>query len=919
MNTIKIYLAESGEVADLKKDFPLYQGQFQNKLLNIYVPTSVLAPEFTSTGVTIGSFYNIPARDYVASTAVKIGMTYTARNGTKKTSKNYNVRFLKTLTYQNVEYALYERKLPQEFTFYAGQGENAPKLVINAVNIDEETDEIISILTSQICYLDVMPSTNLDRDEAIEPSELDSINAQINSINFVLPNKQNKSDTALNTTNKTVVGAINENKDSIDANAVQIQQNSLRISLNAQEIQNLKNSIIGVENYVGQTSGTELPTQADLTNFVVQTAGRQPQNADVVIFVLEIQDATDKNYKYIYSDAGWNGYEIPPAELAGNDNYGLIKGNLVELGETPPSIQLDIVGGEVVNIYVKIRQNNLDTVYALPTYLQNYSNRINNIISGDTSVGLALKAISDENGSNITETYLTKTLGADKTYVRDYAMPREFNDVYFIASSGYVESVPTTPESGVQFTTTTNAVGDFVLFDIQRTNTADFELSSKNGSSNTIYVSADVDTSVAFRLTTQYKKSGGEWQTLYVELTNNRSLIAGEVEKVEFGNPFTALGGDVVNMTDGDSFRQILEVSTLTSTQTVFNVYSNEIYPSIFYLSSQAYVLSASNASLGEMIFLGGDGIIVSNSVRFSVQNADNYEEFLTNQREFLLTANLPIVGTLDDDLEVFIEFGNTTYDVFSFITGSGVRVTIGDLKSVMSYSDISGFHFFAKLLYMQNSDFVGFVLEPNNITAAQLKNIIADSDTVTVSVDGTKLKFASAGGSGNPDGESITQNANNQLQAVALKDRAVDVSDNENAVYNFTGIVSLTEEQYRVLAINGSIIVGDKTYLYDNGTIYITPNTLSELTLTESGTMLISDTAFTSHIHVMIEFETDGVHYGADFILHPYDTSICLVSYRFATYDGTAYLDEAGRVNISIPSGLTFTNVKAHYINLGV
>ena len=41
MNTIKIFLAESGRIADLRKDFPLYQGQYQNKLLNVFVPLIV--------------------------------------------------------------------------------------------------------------------------------------------------------------------------------------------------------------------------------------------------------------------------------------------------------------------------------------------------------------------------------------------------------------------------------------------------------------------------------------------------------------------------------------------------------------------------------------------------------------------------------------------------------------------------------------------------------------------------------------------------------------------------------------------------------------------------------------------------------------------------------------------------------------
>ena len=128
MNTIKIFLAESGRIADLKKDFPLYQGQYQNKLLNVFVPTSILAPNFSvqESGNTIA--------DYVSSTAVKIGMRTIERNGKINTSKTYYMRYLKTLTYQNVEYALYERKLPREFTFYAGQGENAPVLIANSKN-----------------------------------------------------------------------------------------------------------------------------------------------------------------------------------------------------------------------------------------------------------------------------------------------------------------------------------------------------------------------------------------------------------------------------------------------------------------------------------------------------------------------------------------------------------------------------------------------------------------------------------------------------------------------------------------------------------------------------------------------------------------------------------------------------------------
>lgn len=210
MNTIRIYLTESGRIADLQKDFPLYQGQFQNKLLNVFVPTSILAPMFTSSGAV--------SADYVASTSTKIGMTYTARDGSIKTSKNYYMRYLKTLMYKGVEYALYERKLPKEFTFYAGQGENSPVLIINVVNIEQQSGDtpplVLSVITSQTCHLDVMQSTFLDRDELDEPSELENLNAQVQALNALMPKKQDKEDENIALeqapAEKTVVGAINK-------------------------------------------------------------------------------------------------------------------------------------------------------------------------------------------------------------------------------------------------------------------------------------------------------------------------------------------------------------------------------------------------------------------------------------------------------------------------------------------------------------------------------------------------------------------------------------------------------------------------------------------------------------------------------------------------------------------------------------
>lgn len=745
MNTIKVYLAESGRIADLRKDFPLYQGQYQNKLLNVFVPTSILAPNFSvqESGNTIA--------DYVSSTAVKIGMRTIERNGKIQISKTYYMRYLKTLTYQNVEYALYERKLPREFTFYAGQGENAPVLIANVVNVETSTTSVVNgevtttpatildITPSQTCSLDVMPSNYLDKDEPIqEASDLEDIYSQLGAISENLAKKQNIQDDTLETTAKTIVGAINENKGRIDTNTQDIETNRQNIATSRNDIDRLIATSSLPEEYIGQLKGSALPTNQQLTTFVDQKASREPKNGDVIIFVLEIDGETDKNYKYIYSVDGWNGYEIPAIENASNGSLGIIEGTYT-IEEY--DMLVDISGGQILNIYIKDGNGDYRN---LVEYLNSTSQGVVNIIDGTSVVGEAMKALKDGLGNNIATTYLTKSLGATKQYVRDYSMPREFNDTYFIATAGYLQQVPTTPESGIQFTTTTNNVGDFQLFQISRENTADFELSAKNGYSNNIYVSTSADCVVTFRLTTQYKKLGQDWADLNVELTSPITFVAGEIQKLMFGNPFTYLGEDVITLTDGDMFRQTLEVVTQTSSAIEFDVYSNEIYPSTFNLTVQSYTLRGVELSESKVIMLGLDGIIEDGKVKLYIQNPESYEELITNGREFLATALLPVVGDIDQSMKVEIYLKDKGYDVYTFMKGFGTPITIGDFWSVGYYNQDIGYTFVGKLIFLETNDYAGFAISPATITANQLQNIIDDTSTIITSLDptGTKLKL---------------------------------------------------------------------------------------------------------------------------------------------------------------------------------
>jgi hypothetical protein len=155
-------------------------------------------------------------------------------------------------------------------------------------------------------------------------------------------------------------------------------------------------------------------------------------------------------------------------------------------------------------------------------------------------------------------------------------------------------------------------------------------------------------------------------------------------------------------------------------------------------------VLADVEQTVGKLILLGADGVIEAGRVVYTIQDADSFIEFKTNQREFLINFSLPVVGTLDDTLPVYIEFGDTVYGVYSYMTGSSNPITIGDLKSNMVYSQEAGYLFTTKMIFLKTSDYEGFAISPVSITADQLANIIEDTSTVVVSVDnnGTKLNI---------------------------------------------------------------------------------------------------------------------------------------------------------------------------------
>jgi len=157
---------------------------------------------------------------------------------------------------------------------------------------------------------------------------------------------------------------------------------------------------------------------------------------------------------------------------------------------------------------------------------------------------------------------------------------------------------------------------------------------------------------------------------------------------------------------------------------------------------------TATRNAISNHIALGVNGVIEAGRVVFTVQDADSYMPYRTNLREFFINAHLPVVvptfQSLDPTLPVAITFGDTTYYLYNYLLGADNPLTTGDLMSVATYNQATGYFFNFKATFFENSDLVGFAVIPPAVIASQIEHIIDDTDTVVtdLTADGTKLSI---------------------------------------------------------------------------------------------------------------------------------------------------------------------------------
>lgn len=585
MNTISIYLKPSGSVAELKKDFAMYVGSYQNKLIDVYVPKELL---YTNQN---GTFNN----------TIKIGGLLTAPNGEEITTDSYYLDFLKDtsifdpVTNQSINYSVFEARLPKELTVYPGNQE----LVVNVLAIDTtipNNPKLIQVVTSQVCNLNVENSAYIENLEELTPEIADYLYSKILE--------------------------------------------------NQTEINKIKTDYSMGEDYIGKEIGAELPTEEQLNQFVANNTvpSREPKNGDVVIFVLQVTGGTDKNYKYIYTNQGWDFYEIPPIEQANNGTLGLVTGTY-----TLPSVNdtlVDIQNGEIVGVYIYKNES--------------YVNIRDAII---------------ENSLNIAD---IQNAGATKQYVRDYAQPKEFNNAFYIDSTGYSDTVPTSPASGIQYSVNVNAVADYTLFNIQLDLEPGASFSQKNSYNENIYVEASNTIDAIFRLTTEIVR-GSEIIPIDIVLSDPKTLVSGNVYNLAFRSVMSGLETTVVNTQAGDKLQQKLEVVTQSSTSSTINVYSNNIYPSFMQFNTQSVVVITATGNLGEQPVIESTGVLNGNVMTFELPS--NTQFYNNTECLFKLTYYSLNIG---DDVELQVILNGQNIHFYTPYNQNNGNVTMGDLNQVL-------------------------------------------------------------------------------------------------------------------------------------------------------------------------------------------------------------------------------------------
>ena len=603
MKTIKIFLNEDGTINNFVQDIRINQYSFQDTLLNIYVPYSIVDLNMTSDDVNV-----------IYGTNIQMGMIYTRQNGTEQMGVGYLFTFVKdNVILNNKRYVLFERTMPKEFTLYSGNQTYA----INVVNtkteitLDDNNEEvsttsITSIITSARYTLYITPSANFSEDTS-ETTDLENVIAQVNSLLAQIILKQDKTDSNINvyttklhdTTTQIVVNALN----SLNARETASENNLDTLNSDMSQAQldiiNLQNSLIVGYRYLGQITSASDPSSAALTSWAI-SQGYTLQNGDEIIWVKTVSQGTDIIYvcKYVQT---WNWYAVPSVEPAGYLTLGLVKGTtngMIAPTETAPML-VQIANGEIIYIYIK---KNDGTYSSLHQMLNSHDLTIEQILDGTLSIDKATYALYDEsernkvNKTTINDKFTTPT--QVQTQIMDYALPKMFNDLYYFDfdNDTLETSASDLPVSTSYAELDVSTIGTKQVFENTLTFTDTFTLSNKNS----------FDISLKYDNADLYGESIDLTLNIYVNddvspiVSQTKTMVLDASGVLEFRDNLTSII-DEIEIEPNDYIR--VELTALVSTAQNVNTikfYSYQNVVSTFNLNISMAGLIVSEAKKGE-------------------------------------------------------------------------------------------------------------------------------------------------------------------------------------------------------------------------------------------------------------------------------------------------------------------------------
>jgi len=571
MNTIKIYLDASGAVAQLQKDFPLYQFQYNNKLVNIYVPTSICAGPFIDDNITVG---------YVCTMSMKA----TDWNGVSKQTGAYALRYLKTLTHNGIEYALFERALPYAFTLYAGQDQTAPEITISVLNV--ASGSLLSIINSQTVSIDIMESNDafdIDYTE-IEPTAAQELQAQIDAITAKLALKLNADTT--NDNNKVNPNGDNhivvDNINALIEATEDLPDLEMQVDQNTADIADLKTlsiygwNVVGTHEIVSQSAQDDnaIPSDADLISWIEALKGSAIAKGDAIFIYWDNFASADDVSLFWYAGTEQNGSKFRQVpymiHMAGNSVAGLIEGTYrTNLTGQADKLMVDIVDGQVVNVY-KVKHDESGLVSLKDVIDQAYAK----LIANTQAVEMAVK---DANGNIITSTYMTINAGATKKYVQDYASPKALYDLNYPDYATDEFKKENVNDNSYNKTTNSTSIGYTPLSVIGKNLEADILLGDQNGLVNRLWLNATHTENIKLRITTAYADADNVAQTLSIVETESFQVTANTPILKQIESVFSGLTTPIT-LPSGTPISQTIEVWREDSTSADFTLLCNETY-----------------------------------------------------------------------------------------------------------------------------------------------------------------------------------------------------------------------------------------------------------------------------------------------------------------------------------------------------